>query len=296
MKLNKYLTVFTIIFIVLNASLLIGLKKYWPLLLHHTVYYCQEMVKTLPINLPENAGIAVIFFLTMILLVTAIKFILTVSRIYNFSNYLAKNIVKKIQSRVLVVNSPKPFALCFGIRQPKIYVSTKMIKILSGPELETVLRHEKYHLENRDTLTLMLTTIIESLLPYFPLLSDLIRNYRIERELLADKTAGAGLKGSKYLANVLTKLLEYEPNLTFSGAPAIADIETLEIRIKTLLNKKICFRQPNRKNIIISLISTGILLSLAFTPVKAVEFHNQGKDILVLSSTIDNSCYSYYSM
>jgi beta-lactamase regulating signal transducer with metallopeptidase domain len=37
---------------------------------------------------------------------------------------------------------------------------------MSKEELEVILRHEKYHLEHRDGLTLLLATVVESLFPF----------------------------------------------------------------------------------------------------------------------------------
>lgn len=296
MKLNKYLILFIGIFVGLNTILFVVLQKYFLIFLHHTIYYCQEMVKTLSFRLPGNIGMVVFSILLLILITALIKFILTVVRVYNLRKDLLRNSIEDmsmsqilnrldLESRVKIVNSTKPYALCFGVREPKIYLSTKLIKMLSIKELEVVLRHEKYHLEHRDTLTLMLATIFESLLPFFPLISDFIRQYRIDRELSADEAASLGIGGNKHLSSVLTKLLKYEPGFAFIASPAIADVDTLEARIQRLINTSVVSRKFHFKNVAISSLSVGFLFFLALSPVNAVELHTEGHDVMMVCTS-----------
>lgn len=302
MKLHKYLTLFIGLFVGLNAILFVVFQKYYFLLLHHTIFYCQEMARTLAIRLPGNSGVVVFSLLSAILLATVIKFVVTAIGIYTLRKNLMDNITENslltqlskklnVQSRVLVVNSLNPFALCFGIRRPKIYISTKLIKMLSIRELEVVLLHEKYHLENRDTQTLMLATIFESLLPFFPLISDFIRQYRIERELSADGAASEAVEGNKHLSTALAKLLRFNLKPAYIRVPAIADIDTLETRIKRLTNKSYSSRQFRLRNILVSFTTVGFLLLLALMPVHAFELHSEERDIMMVC-TQGQSCES----
>ena len=303
MKLNKYLILFVGLFVGLNTLLFVVLQKYFPLFLHHVIYYCQEMAKTLAFRLPGNIGMIIFSLLLLAPLTAFVKFVLTIAKIYRFRKHLSGNSIKdasltkvldklNLESRVAIVNSSKPYALCFGVRDPKIYLSTKLMAMLSTKELEVVLRHEKYHLEHRDTLTLMLATIFESLLPFFPLISDLIKQYRIERELLADKAASVGIEGNKHLSSILTKLLKHEPSFAFVIAPALADIDTLEARIKRLANIPIFSRKFDFKNVVISLLSIGFLFLLALTPVNATELHTQDHDVIMIC-TSGSECTSH---
>ena len=303
MKLNKHLILFVGLFVGLNVILLAVFKKYYLLLLHHTIFYCREMAKTLAIRLPASSGTVVFLFLSLIILTAIIKFIVMVVKIYKMRKNLLENITDNtpltklinkmnLESRVLVVNSPKPFAYCFGI-QPKIYISTKLVEMLSAGELEVVLRHEKHHLDNRDTLTMMLAGIIESLLPFFPLISDIIRQYRIERELSADGAAGAGVKGNKHLTKVLIKLLKFEPDYSYSAVPAIASMDILEARIKRLTYKTESTAQFSYRNIAVSLASFSFLLFLVLIPINAVEFHTEDHDFMMVctqAQSCENVC------
>ena len=293
MKSSKYLTLFIGLFIGLNTVLFVVLQKYYLLLLHQTIFYCQEMAKTLSLSLPSNTGVVLFSFISAVLLIAVIKFIRTTAKIFNLRKNLIKNttentrltqLLKKLrlESQVVVVNSQKPYAFCFGVRKPKIYVSTTLIEILLVQELEVVLLHEKYHLENRDTTTLMMATIFESLLPFFPLISDFIHQYRIERELAADKAACEAAEGSKHLSTVLAKLLRFDMERAHVVVPAIADASTLETRIKRLTNKKYSSRQLRFKNVVTSLASVSFLFVLALTPIQAFELHSEDRDVMMV--------------
>lgn len=64
-----------------------------------------------------------------------------------------------LQDKAVLVRSEKQFAFCLGIRTPKIYFSTGLVAQLFIKELEAVLRHEQYHLENYDTFTMIVASV-----------------------------------------------------------------------------------------------------------------------------------------
>ncbi len=267
------------------------------------------MAKTLAIKLPGNLSLIIFSFLALIVLISASKFIVAIIKIVTFKNSLHENksVIKKLdrllaktnlQSKVVVISSFKPLAFCFGIVTPKVYISTKMIKILSEQELETVLRHEKYHLENRDTLILLLANIFESLLPFFPLIADIIRQYRIERELLADGAASIGLNGERHLSVALSKLLKHDLKYNYAFLPAIADMDTLELRIRRLKHIPTKNNKFRVKNVLVSFMSGAFLFLLAIMPVSAVELHTESDDAMVIcnqSHTCIATCQDFKS-
>jgi len=237
-----------------------------------------------------------------VLLFTAIKFLATLFRIYRFRRYLFKNtsehtpfapLLKNLNliDKVVTIQSEKPFAFCFGIRYPKIYISTKLISLVTKLELKTILLHERHHLEHRDTLTLLIANIAASLFPFFPLLSDLITAYRTEREILADKAA---IKGNSHrnLISIFKKLLQYEPDYNFFVIPAIADPQTLDARIQSLI-QGIQYRHTIAlKNALISLFSLCIISAFIIAPINAIELHENGRDVMILCSNAQE-CVSY---
>jgi len=293
MRLNKYIAIFIGIFLGLNTILFIVLQKYFWIVLHHSITLCQEMVKTLSVDLFKNTSQAILLLLFITISITIIKLLITIVKMYLLKLDLNKNIVNT-SNNISIVNSANPYAFCFGIRNPKIYISTKLINILTKKELEVVIAHENYHLKNHDTITLMLSNIFCSLVPYFPLISDIIYNYKVERELLADQAAILSQNNDANLVNVLKKLIKYEPQFNYAGIPAIADINTLEARINKLTMSKKFSKKFNWNNVIISFISLTFLLVLIFIPINPIEVHSKGNDTVILC--VDNNMSSYYTL
>jgi hypothetical protein len=122
--------------------------------------------------------------------------------------------------------------------------------------------------------------IIRHFFPFFPLLTDLIRNYRIEREIRADQAAMKGTGERDSLVSVLKKLLSYDTAI-YSFAPALADEETLDARIQALVNNNYHFHTFSPINLAISLISLGILGGIFFVPVIASETDTHNNAVMV---------------
>lgn len=306
-NINKNIIIFAGIILLLGTSSLVFLKKLSPLLSHVT-YYCQTFISSLSLPIPYYlSAIPFLLFFTFLLMAT-IKLIIICVEVQLLRKKLTKNFKTSIQfntilgnlqltDKTYLVESNKRFAFCLGIRNPKIYLSTALLSILSTQEIEAVLLHERYHLYNRDTFTMLTASIGESLLPFFPLLSDFLHNYRIEREIEADKEAVRGLGNSYLLVSVLKKLLT-TPSLAIVTVSAIADEDTLESRIKALVKKDYRFKEFKAKHIIISLVSAFIIIIIMLAPVQAIEIHHMGEDVVMIcphESLCTNECKQEYS-
>lgn len=302
MKLNKYLLIFISLFLILNISIGFLLYKFFPLLVHHTIYYCREMVHFLSFQLLEGLGMIVFITISITLLIVIVKLFSTFFHIYRFRKTLRRRVFlpnfflpllneMNLGDKVILTQNDKPLAFCFGIRSPKIYVSTKLVSLVTMSELKTILLHEQYHLEHHDALTLLVAYIAASLFPFFPLLSDLITSYRTEREILADKAA---VKGSldKNLISIFKKLLLYEPTYNSSMIPAIADPKTFDARIRSLVQGIQYEHSVALKNILISIFSLGIIGLFIMVPVNAIELHESGRDVMLLCLSTQG-CASY---
>lgn len=310
MRINKQLFIFSSLLILLIASYFFVLVKFLPILVHHTFYYCREMARVISLSLPGNWGIVVFGVLIIPALYTAFKLFATLVQVYKFRQLLSQSISKehglsdifkslKLADKAVVLRETKPFAYCFGVRNPKIFITTGLIALVNKRELEVILRHEKYHLEHRDNLILLIATFIESLFPFFPILTDLIRIYKIDRELLADQAAIQGEADTRSLSSVLKKLLQYEPVTLPALAPAIADVDTLETRIKSLLSIKADYRKLGKRNLIYSALFIAVLIGLMTTPVNAVELHTDGLDVMVVCNenvSCESACKDHSSI
>lgn len=295
MKINKYLVIFSGLLVFLATGSFFILTKFFPILVHHIFYRCQEMARTISLRLPGNLGTVVFGLLLVSVLYTAARLFATIINAYKFRRLLSRSVVKdyalsvaseslKLAGKVEVLSDDRPFAYCFGLRTPKIYITTGLLALVNEKELAVILRHEKYHLEHRDNLVLLFATLLTSLFPLFPVLKDLIRIYKTDRELLADNDAAHGSGNEDSLLSVLKKLLQYEPMAITALAPAIADTDTLEARIKSLLSIKVSYRNFSRINVFISVAFTVIFMTLLGTPVNAVELHEKDVDAMIVCS------------
>ena len=281
MKLNKYLLIFSSLFLFLFLSYLIILYKFFPVLFHHTIYFCQEMIKSLSLGLPGDIGNFIFALLTISIIYTLAKFLASITKIFSFRKNLYQFVTinkslnpllkkLKLENKVVILKNVRPFAFCFGIRNPKIYISTKLLKITGPAEIEVILRHEKYHLDRKDTLIQLLAVLIESLFPFFPVFSDFIRNYRQDREINADRAAVRASDGKRFLSSALQNLLHYDP-APLPLVPAFTDVNTIETRIKTLLNLDVLEKKFPTENMLLSLMSFIMLFGLTVTPVKGTD-------------------------
>jgi|GEM_PF-1650531 len=289
-KTNKYF-----ILTIASAGLLFSLLtflivKCLPFLVHSTIYYCQTTLSSINLQtLPKNVNLlplaAVLFIVGSVcfkLLMTVIQ-LLVVKQKISATEELGKyphleTLVKRLclDGKVEVFTNNQPLAFCFGFAKPKIYLSTKMMSITSEKELHGVLVHEMHHLESKDNLTMMLAQIAESTFPFIPLISELVRNYRTEREISADQVATAAI-GKQHVVSALRKLLVHEYD-TFAFIPALASPDTLETRVEALMHNMPFFAKYSLRGFMVSILSLGILLFLALTPVQAVEYHKNGMD------------------
>lgn len=307
-RINKNLIIFTSLIFFLGWSVLVSLQKLSPLVFR-AIYYCQSFISSLSLPIPYYLA-ALPFLSVFVVLIIAL---LRLSVIYIKVQHLRKKLIANVQShaslnkllrklalvdKTYFIESKKQFAFCLGIRRPKIYISTNLVNALTIQELEAVLRHERYHLNNRDTLTMLIASIGESLLPFFPLLSDLLYNFRIEREIQADKAAVQGQGSQEPLISVLKKLLR-APSLARVAVSAIADEDTLELRIKALVKNDYRFKKIKVKHVIISLVSVFIMSIIMLAPAQAVEVRHMGEDAAMIcpnKSECLNSCKQKYSI
>lgn len=306
-SINKNLVTFLILITLLGTFAILSLQKLLPFA-KHTSYYCQSLVNSFSFSISHYIGYIPFLLIFALLFVATIKLLIILSK----AHYLKKKLLRKTRTnaqftKVLkklhlretthLIESNKKFAFCLGLRNPKIYISTSLVTVLSREELEAVLRHEKYHMDNRDSLTMLVASIGESLLPFFPLLSDFLRNYRIEREIKADQVAIQGLGDEKPLIGVLKKLLD-TPSVATVSVTAIADHDTLEPRILMLLKNNFQYKHFRLKHIVISSISVCIMSLIMLSPVHAVAVPHQGQDVIMICPSGEaclNSCKKEYS-
>lgn len=299
-KINKSLAIFVSLALILGVLSSVILYKFFPLIIHKTIYYCQEVLIPFFWRFPQQLSLISLIIFIGILFIISLKLVIVffhvrqtrknlISQTKSSSRFLI--LLKKInlEKHTLLIENKKPFAFCFGIIHPKIYISTTMLEITNEKEIIAILLHEKYHLENRDALTMLFASVIKILFLFFPLLSDLLRNYRIEREIKADQAAIRALGDNAAIVSALKKLISKQ-QFSFVSAPAIAEHDTLESRINAIVKKDFYFYKFKIHNILISLFSIIILAGVIVLPVHAVEIRDSKMDGYMFCLNGDNSC------
>ncbi len=292
-KPSKYLLAFASLFVLLGTGLFVASGKFLPILLQHTVYYCQSALSSFSMRIPGGIGTFLTGSLLLLIGYAITKLLVSYVKVVSFREKLhAQTQPNKVfdqllstiglQGKAFLVRDSKPFAFCHGMRHPKIYLSTALFKMMSTSELEAILRHEQYHLEHKDPFIMLLAEIVRSLFPFFPLLSDLLHNYQIERELAADYEAIRQLGSPKAIISVLKKLLCVEPIEQYAFAPALAEHETLEVRIKVLTHKEFHRMNFGLFNMLVSIFSIGVFAAIFVVPVQAVELHNTNQNVMMV--------------
>lgn len=305
MKIHNYLLVFAGMLVFLAFGHMVVIYKYFQVLVHHGLYYCREMANSLNFQLPGEYGKILAGLLILAVVFTLFKLLRSIVNVFAFRKSLVTRkfehddnltnlfVSLDLQEKVSVFTQARPQAFCFGIRNPKIYISTGLIQLMSLHELKVILRHEKYHLGHRDTLTLLLAAVIESLFPFFPVISDFIRVYRTDREVAADNAAIRNTTDKQSLKDVLRKLIQYEPDIIPAYLPAIISADTLEARIRSMSVIDKTYKKIGLRNLVLSVLSFIALLGLMVTPVNAIELHEGDQDVVIIcnhSASCESVC------
>lgn len=300
-KINNNFATFLGLSLLVSISVIAALQRFTSQALQESVTSCQTFVESLSIRLPHALLLLPILFVILILASVVIKFTITYVKV----NLLKKKIIPndsiqknfalllkklKLENKTMLVHDEKPFAFCFGLSSPKIYISTATLTLATQKELRAVLYHERYHLQKKDTGIVLFISAVESLFPFFPLFSDFLKNYQIEQEIKADQETIREIGSSAPIISILKKLLA-PPSTTFAYVPQLASRDTLEPRIKALVKKEFNFKKFTMTNMIISLLSMIFLTTAIYSPVQAVDIHNKQYDSVLLCLS-GNECIS----
>jgi len=138
-----------------------------------------------------------------------------------------------VDGRVDVVADPRPFSFCYWFRNPRICVSTALVRRLSDDELRAVLIHERYHLRHRDPLRVVIARYFAAGLYVVPVVDELASFYALQKEIAADDDA-VGQVGVAPLARALYKLLPDAPDRELGLLMPVTGLSVTEARIDRL--------------------------------------------------------------
>lgn len=109
---------------------------------------------------------------------------------------------------IIVIHAATPMAFAMGMVKPRIILSTGLIDLLDARELQAVIYHERFHQMHGDPLKTFMLSLTSSVMWYIPILKLFRHNYKIIREVLADRYAIRQQGGSVHLGSALLKLLQ----------------------------------------------------------------------------------------
>jgi hypothetical protein len=139
-----------------------------------------------------------------------------------------------IAGRIDVVADRRPFSFCYWFRDPRICVSTALVRRLSTDELRAVLLHERYHLRHRDPLRLVIARYFAAGLYVVPVVEELASFYALQKEIAADDDAVSRV-GVAPLAAALYKLLPDAPDRQLGLLMPVTGLSVTEARIDRLV-------------------------------------------------------------
>jgi beta-lactamase regulating signal transducer with metallopeptidase domain len=143
-----------------------------------------------------------------------------------------------LDGRIVEVEDEKPFVFCFGWRQPKVCVSSKLVKELNKVELTVVLLHEKQHLLANEPRKLFLIKASVKILFFVPGLRALAGKYVVFSEITADGLATSNWRNKKTLARALDKVIKLGEQPALTNNLAISFFTTIDERINKLTDDK----------------------------------------------------------
>src|SRR5260370_35867216 len=91
----------------------------------------------------------------------------------------------EIAGRVDVVADRRPFSFCYWFRDPRICLSTALVRRLTNEELRAVLIHERYHLRHRDPLRLVVARYFAAGLYVVPVVDELAAFHALPQGIAA---------------------------------------------------------------------------------------------------------------
>jgi len=139
-----------------------------------------------------------------------------------------------LQGRVDLVLGTAPTAFCSGLLRPRICVTTALYDLLTFPEVEAVLRHERHHLRRHDPLRTLLWTILDHSCWW---LAAGGQRALYLRELAADRAVIAE-QGRRPLVRALVTLLTYGAGTDVPPVGlAISRLSISDARIDQLLER-----------------------------------------------------------
>src|SRR5256885_654312 len=141
----------------------------------------------------------------------------------------------ELDQRIDVVADERPFSFCYWFLRPRICLSTALVARLDGEELRAVLLHERYHLQHRDPLRIVVARYFSAGLYVVPVVDELLGFHTLQKEIEADQEAVRASGGVRSLASALYKLLPDADDVSLGLLVPVSSLSVTEARIDQLV-------------------------------------------------------------
>jgi beta-lactamase regulating signal transducer with metallopeptidase domain len=139
-----------------------------------------------------------------------------------------------ITNKVEEISSNEPTIFCYGIIQPKICISSKVVESLNILELQAVLMHETQHMISREPARLLAIKFINTF-RFIPGIKNLTKKYLSFSELAADELATNNFTKKADLARAMSKILALEEKIIIQYGMALSYFSQItEDRVRVL--------------------------------------------------------------
>ena len=171
----------------------------------------------------------------------------------------------ELSGRIDIVRDVRPFSFCYWFRRPRICLSTGLIKRLDDAELRAVLLHERYHLQQRDPLRLVVARYFAAGLYVVPVVEELVEYYTVQKEVAADQAAVRAMGGVRALASALFKVLPDADDVDLGLLVPVGSLSVTEARIERLVDGQPVPLALSRVSVALSGGALAAAAVLAFT-------------------------------
>ncbi len=274
MKNKIYTTLLITLFLILLGVFVNSIGTIYSSLSGKALFFCTSCLSHLTPFFQKTVFIffSIAFLSLIVSTIKTFKFSLSIKSKSKIPTFVEKLLAKhSLQSKVMVFEYPNPVAFCMGILTPKIYLSNCLVKMTTPKELESIIVHERQHLNRNDNLTLLLLQAVKNMFFFLPIVGDLVNNFHIQKEILADRGVIKELGGNNNLISALRKVIDY-PSLTIMSVNTFSQSYDIETRVLSLLGHKPVKHSFPFNNLIISL---SVILLFANVFASKVELHSQ---------------------
>lgn len=170
-----------------------------------------------------------------------------------------------LTDKIVLVRTDHLLVFAHGFINPRVWLSTGLMRALNDDELEAVLRHEAYHVKVHDPLMILLVRCLSRMLFFAPVARDLCETYTLAKEIAADSYAAQAMGGALPLVRALRKLIVARPVPALNAA-LVGDVNAIETRLLALLDPARPLPALPMKHLSISLLWPLIFMVVIVMP------------------------------